>query len=301
MDNLAFRTYDEQSLAGKILHVGRDGKGLPGHPFCPADTDVTHVCTKLYAKGFRNPYRFHLRSDGPPIVGDVQWDTNEELDVVRPGGNYGWPCWEARNQTPGYKNDQRCASVYAAGGDSKPLHYYPHVDGSGSNSSAIVGGPEYGGTDFPPEYRSNIYFGDYAKGTVNRIKVDAADNCVEPNPQGGCVAHPFATGWFGGVDLQTGAGRRAPLRPVWRRRAQRVRPADLLGHRRRAPHRAYPGNAALWAGSACRAVQLRRVDRSRRPAAELPVGLWRRLNLDRGQPQPHVPERGHVHRPPDSG
>ena len=206
VDNLAFRTYDEQSLAGKILHVGRDGKGLPGHPFCPADADVTHVCTKLYAKGFRNPYRFHLRSDGPPIVGDVQWDTNEELDVVRPGGNYGWPCWEARNQTPGYKNDQRCASVYAAGGDSKPLHYYPHVDGSGTNSSAIVGGPEYGATDFPPEYRGNIYFGDYAKGTVNRIKVDAADNCVEPNPQGGCVAHPFATGWFGGVDLQTAPG-----------------------------------------------------------------------------------------------
>jgi PKD repeat protein/glucose/arabinose dehydrogenase len=206
VDNLAFRTYDEQSFAGKIIHVDRAGRGLPGHPFCPADADLTHVCTKLYAKGFRNPYRFHLRPDGPLVAGDVQWDANEELDIVRPGGNYGWPCWEARGQTPGYSSDQRCASLYAAGGDTKPLHHYPHVDGSGNNSSAIVGGPEYNGTDFPPEYRSSIFYGDYAKGVIRRVRVDASDNCVDPNPQGGCGALPFATDWFGGVDLQAAPG-----------------------------------------------------------------------------------------------
>ena len=38
VDPLAFRTYDPQSMAGKIMHIDRNGRGLPGHPFCPANT-----------------------------------------------------------------------------------------------------------------------------------------------------------------------------------------------------------------------------------------------------------------------
>jgi PKD repeat protein len=197
VDNLAFRTYDERSLAGKLLHVDRNGRGLPGHPFCPTDGDLTHVCTKVHAKGLRNPYRFHLRADGPPIAGDVQWDANEEVDLLRKGANLGWPCWEAKSHTPGYRDDPRCQSLYAAGGDTKPLLYYPHADGGDSNSSAVVGGPELDGA---------IYYGDYAKGFIRRIRVDAADNCLDTDSEGDCVSEPFATHWFGGVDLQSAPG-----------------------------------------------------------------------------------------------
>jgi len=206
IDELAFRAYDERSFAGKILHVDRNGRGLPGHPFCPTNTDLTQVCTKLYAKGLRNPFRFSLRPDGPPIAGDVQWDANEELNVVKSGGNHGWPCWEANNHTPGYRNDPRCQELYAAGGDTKPIYAYPHFDGSGSSSSAVVGGPEYNGTDWPAEYRSSIYFGDYAKGFVKRIRVDDADRCLDTDASGSCAARNFATNWYGAVDLQRAPG-----------------------------------------------------------------------------------------------
>ncbi len=57
---------------------------LPSHPFCPADTDLTHVCTKVYAKGFRNPFRFTLRPGGGLVVGDVGWNSCEEVDLLRP-------------------------------------------------------------------------------------------------------------------------------------------------------------------------------------------------------------------------
>ena len=67
---------------------------MPGHPFCPTEIDLTKVCTKLYAKGFRNPFRFHLRPGAGPVVGDVGWELREELDVTRPGRSYGWPCYE---------------------------------------------------------------------------------------------------------------------------------------------------------------------------------------------------------------
>jgi Concanavalin A-like lectin/glucanases superfamily/Glucose / Sorbosone dehydrogenase len=91
VDPKALRTYNEQSLSGKIMHVDRNGLGLGSHPFCSSDTDLTHVCTKLFAKGLRNPYRFTLRPGGGGLaLGDVGWNTYEEFELVPPvgGANY---------------------------------------------------------------------------------------------------------------------------------------------------------------------------------------------------------------------
>ena len=100
VDPRALRTYDEQAFAGKVMHVDRNGNGLPGHPFCPSDTNLTHVCTKVYAKGLRNPFRFTLRDGTNPVIADVGWENYEEIDLSAPGRNYGWPCWEGPSQTP---------------------------------------------------------------------------------------------------------------------------------------------------------------------------------------------------------
>src|SRR6478672_6320946 len=67
VDGTLYRPYDPNSYAGKIIHIDRQGKGLPGHPFCPSDTNLSHVCTKIYAEGFRNPYRFTLRPGKGPV------------------------------------------------------------------------------------------------------------------------------------------------------------------------------------------------------------------------------------------
>src|SRR5204863_6493168 len=73
VDPLALHSQDENSLRGKVLHVDREGRGLPGHPFCPGDANLDHACTKVYAKGFRNPFRFALRPGAGPVLGDVGW------------------------------------------------------------------------------------------------------------------------------------------------------------------------------------------------------------------------------------
>ena len=97
---LFYRTYDPTSFAGKIIHVDRQGRGLANHPFCPGDADLTHVCTKVYATGFRNPFRFTLRPGRGPAVGDVGYITYEELNLIQPGANYGWPCYEGPSRNP---------------------------------------------------------------------------------------------------------------------------------------------------------------------------------------------------------
>ena len=114
MDPTALRTFDERSLAGKILHVDRNGQGLADHPFCPTETDLSLVCTKLYAKGFRNPFRFQLRPGATPVVGDVGWEASEELDFIEPGRSYGWPCYEGPNTTSQYRELAECKAQYAS-------------------------------------------------------------------------------------------------------------------------------------------------------------------------------------------
>ncbi len=190
VDSLAFRTYDEQSMAGKILRIDRNGRGLPGHAFCPTNNNLDHVCTKLFAKGFRNPYRFKLRPGGGLVVGDVGWDTREEIDLISAAGkSYGWPCYEGTVRTPGYRDRADCATEYSKeGGPSAhigPNHDYAH----NGASAATMAGPTYQGNDYPTGYRDAIFFGDYAAGFLKKIRI-GSDGAI-------AGVDNFATGWAG--------------------------------------------------------------------------------------------------------
>jgi glucose/arabinose dehydrogenase len=191
VDPTALRAYDEHTFAGKLMHVGRDGRGLPGHPFCADESDLTKVCTKLYAKGFRNPYRFQLRPAAGPLVGDVGWGGFEEIDLAKPGRSYGWPCYEGAGRTPGYEDLARCSGEYAAGPSAhqSPTHSYPHA-----GSAAIVAGPRYEAARYPAAYRNAWFFGDYAMGLIWSMTID--ENGVA------APAQQFASGFEGGVDLE---------------------------------------------------------------------------------------------------
>ena len=88
-----------QSLApGNVLRVDPRGHnsangqyGIPrGNPFVGRDG-----ADEIWAYGFRNPYRFSFDSrTGHLVVGEVGQNDIEEVDVVRPGRNYGWPIKE---------------------------------------------------------------------------------------------------------------------------------------------------------------------------------------------------------------
>jgi glucose/arabinose dehydrogenase len=82
---------------------------FPSNPFY-ATANPGSVRSKVWALGFRNPYRMAIRpgtgssnpADGNPgvlYVGDVGWTASEEINVVRkPGMNFGWPLFEGLTQ-----------------------------------------------------------------------------------------------------------------------------------------------------------------------------------------------------------
>ncbi|UUY05628.1 PQQ-dependent sugar dehydrogenase [Svornostia abyssi] len=200
VDPLALRTYDEQSLAGKLIRIDRTGRGVAGHAFCPAETDLTKVCTKLYAKGLRNPFRFELLPGGAGLaVGDVGWGEREEVDIVRSaGGNYGWPCYEGSGRTSGYADLAACGLEYAKEGTAlaarPPAWSYTRAGEDG----AVIGGPVFTGTGYPAGYAGDVFVADYAQQWVKRLTLDGADRVT--------AVTNFATDWSGVQLLQTPAG-----------------------------------------------------------------------------------------------
>jgi len=193
-DVRALRSLDERSMAGKIFHIDRNGRGLPGHAFCPSNTNLDDVCAKLHARGFRNPFRFTLRPDGRGlVVGDVGWNTWEEINLVTEAGrSYGWPCYEGSARTPGYRDFAQCQTEYnrPAGTHTDPDHQYCHCGGSAS----AIGGPVYQGDQYPAGYRGSIFIADYSQRWIKRLELDGAGQIA--------AVRNFATNW-GGVQLAT--------------------------------------------------------------------------------------------------
>jgi glucose/arabinose dehydrogenase len=211
VDPLTFNDNNPQTYRGKIMHIDREGHGLPGHPFCPSDTTLTDVCTKIYAMGLRNPFRFTIRPEGGLAIGDVGQNAWEELDLANGGEDFGWPCWEGPDQTPfedgtnqTYKGTQYCKTRYGTGAVPNPQpnppafswYHLPYpVDLSKCTSTygnTAIGGPEYMGDQYPAGYRGTIFFGDWTCQWINHATLSG--NTVTGVTQ-------FASGWKGGIDL----------------------------------------------------------------------------------------------------
>ncbi len=62
--------------------------------------DTNHLRGEFYAIGFRHPWRFSIDpATGEIWAGHVGQDLYEAVDLVRKGGNYGWPYYEGGHLT----------------------------------------------------------------------------------------------------------------------------------------------------------------------------------------------------------
>ncbi|HEX7244260.1 MAG TPA: PQQ-dependent sugar dehydrogenase [Solirubrobacterales bacterium] len=184
---IAYRSQAIDSLSGKLLHVNRNGEGLEGNGTCPGVTDFDRNCTKVYARGLRNPFRFSFRPDGKVAVGDVGWETREEIDLLSSGGkDLGWPCYEGSVQTPLWKDRPECKAFYTSGTPTQsPVYDYPYPPGVGG--AAVILGPTYEGTgqpsDYPDEYSGALFFSDYVSSKVSYAKFDAGGSLISGYPK----------------------------------------------------------------------------------------------------------------------
>ena len=86
---------DASSLGGKILRVTPEGEVPADNPF--PDSPV-------WSLGHRNPQGIGWDAEGTMFASEFGQNTFDELNVIRPGANYGWPEVEGRSDDPDFHN-----------------------------------------------------------------------------------------------------------------------------------------------------------------------------------------------------
>jgi glucose/arabinose dehydrogenase len=134
---------DLNSGLGKIIHITTDGKAVSGNPF----EGQAGAKPEVYSYGHRNVQglAFH------PVTGDL-WENEygprggDELNLIRPGKNYGWPIITYGIE---YRGDKIGDAIQQKEGLEQPVYYWdPVVSPSGMTF--------YSG-NLMPEWENNLF------------------------------------------------------------------------------------------------------------------------------------------------
>ncbi len=151
------------TLLGTILRLDVSSLDAAGSYAIPADNPFVGVegaRSEIWAYGLRNPWRFSFdRETGDLWAADVGQNKLEEVDLIRPGRNYGWNIMEG---------DECYSRSCDTRGLELPITVYGRDDGC-----SITGGYVYRGTRLPSLYGAYVY-SDYCSGKIWALRYDGS-------------------------------------------------------------------------------------------------------------------------------
>ena len=157
---------DKSTLLGSILRIDvgtvgeRGGYGIPpDNPFRAAGDGSR---PEIWAYGLRNPWRFSFDPEtGDLWAADVGQNLYEEVDLIEPGGNYGWNVMEGNSC---FSPRTGCSTE----GLTRPVVQYGREDGC-----SITGGYVYRGSRLP-SLRGAYVYGDFCSGRIWALRFDGS-------------------------------------------------------------------------------------------------------------------------------
>lgn len=171
-DNSSHLSQDPKSLFGKILRLDVDavadkkGYAIPkDNPFYSGQGKFRK---EVYAYGFRNPWRCSFDKLTEYLwCGDIGEHGVEEINVVLPGKNYGWPLSEGGTCI----KEGQCEGVMIAW----PVLSYSHEIGD-----SVIGGMVYRG-DLHPNLSGHYIYADFNAGSLWSVSLDEKSNPSQVN------------------------------------------------------------------------------------------------------------------------
>lgn len=149
---------DLNSSLGKIIRITPDGKAAPGNPF----EGRSDARPELYSYGHRNVQGLALH----PVTGDL-WETEfgprggDEVNLIKPGKNYGWPTITYGIE---YSGEKIGDSIQQKEGMQQPVYYYdPVISPSGITF--------YSGNNIP-EWENNLFISALSGSHIARLVIE---------------------------------------------------------------------------------------------------------------------------------
>lgn len=145
------------SHLGKIFKITKDGKPAEGNPFL----GQADAMPEIFAYGIRNPQGLAIH----PVTGEL-WEAEfgprggDEINIIRAGGNYGWPVITYGIEYSGEKVGE---GIQQKEGMEQPVYYWdPVLSPSGMSF--------YKGNDIP-EWENNLFVCGLSGARIDRLVI----------------------------------------------------------------------------------------------------------------------------------
>jgi glucose/arabinose dehydrogenase len=156
------RAQSAGDLRGKVLRVGFDGSIPADNPF----VKTAGAQPLVYTRGHRQPWSLSY----DPAIGVIEaenggdlTDDYDEINLLKPGGNYGWP----RVFGDGWLTSARTNRV---DGYTSPWFAYKRNTGA-SCTGAVIYRAASGGA-YPSHYVGGLFYADFARKSIRFAPVD---------------------------------------------------------------------------------------------------------------------------------
>jgi glucose/arabinose dehydrogenase len=155
--DIRMKAQDLGATIGKVIHITKDGKPVPNGPFAK----TPGAKPEIFAYGFRNPEGMAWN----PVTGELWEDEfgprgGDEINIIRAGGNYGWPLVTYGIE---YSGQKVYDGIQQKEGVTQPVYYWdPSISPSGI---AFYTG------NLIPEWKNNLMVGGLGGTQIARLVI----------------------------------------------------------------------------------------------------------------------------------
>jgi glucose/arabinose dehydrogenase len=145
------------SALGKIIHITPNGDAVPNGPFAKTE----NARPEIYALGLRNPDGLAIN----PQTGDL-WEAEfgpkggDEVNIIKPGKNYGWPIITYGTEYSGKKVGD---GITQKDGMEQPVYYW--------NPSISPGSMAFYNSDVIAEWKGNLFIAALSGSQIIRLVI----------------------------------------------------------------------------------------------------------------------------------